>query len=250
MTKRKRHAQKPAASQPETVLEDQSTAGAEQEAPAVVEGDGGASSVGTEHPGGAGATDGLPGGIDADIPYAPSPDATVAEEAGEDRPEQDDAEAGDLDKGLTLFQILYRDDAHFPAAVDAAGRALQVALRIADPDPEKSLSEIAWEHENLNGSSFAEAARFLREVGHARANVDVVATQLAITGHRDDKTVSGAERVALEIFLFTLASLDGFAKSEADRRTREEEEANRKPPAKTPIDETTMEPVDDTMATW
>lgn len=125
-----------------------------------------------------------------------------------------------------------------------------MALRILDPDPEKTLSEIAYQHENLNGSAFAEAARYLREVGHARANVDVVATQLFITGHRDTRTVSGAERVALEVFLFTLASLDGFAKAEATRRAREAEEANRKPAPAVPIDETTMEPVDGPMATW
>lgn len=253
MTKKVKHAQEPAGSKPETVLEDQSAAGVEQEAPALVEGDGGAASLGTEQPGGqAGTDDGSAGSWlgDADVPYGAGPDAAVAQAAASDGAEQDDAAAADPDKGLTPFQILYRDDKHFPAAIEAAGRSLEVALRILDPDPEKSLSDIAYAHENLNGSAFAEAANFMRQIGHARATVEVVATQLRLSGHRDDRPVTGAERVALEVFLFTLASLDGFAKAEADRRAREEEEKNRKPAPKTPIDETTMEPVDGPMATW
>lgn len=251
--KKVKHAEKPADLQPETQREGQPAAGAEQEAAALVEGDGAGSDQRAEVTGGptpASLGSDEPGLFDADVPYGPGTDAALAQAPASDGAGQDDGEAGDPDAGLTHFQILYRDDRHFPVAIEAASNALSVALRILDPDPEKTLSDIAYQHENLNESSFAEAARYLREVGHARATVDVVATQLAISGHRDSKAVSGAERVALEIFLFTLASLDGFARAEADRRAREEEEKNRRPAPAVPIDETTMEPVDGPMATW
>ena len=157
----------------------------------------------------------------------------------------DDTDFGDDDGSFS--RALYED-----IALSGAFFAMQEAVKPV-------LFSVAGEHEDLwvydklltiDGMGLLEAARFLREVGHARATVDVVATQLKITGHLPTGRVDGPQRVLLEIFLFTLAAIDGHAKAVAEEKARAAAEASRVAPAPVPIEDTTMEMVDDTMATW
>lgn len=402
MTRKKRHAQKPAAAEQKTLEQGQPAGGAEQEAPALVAGDGDPASVGAEHKGGAAGEAGRPGGSwlgDADIPYAPGGhdavvqatepggaaqgDGTTADRVddiglvaavGEDEGDEsthagndgsDDSSAseiggsgaaleehgGSLDAGVarshggdgnsdpaatadamddgTAFREklraewpdTVRSDVKFVEALPHDGMAMgdqvmtyvdgvytcfewrgeppawDFVASIGAPfsipdndddadfaDPERSFSRaleedpalraafmamqeavkpllfaVAGEHEELwlydklltiDGMGFLEAARCLREIGHVRATVDVVATQLRLAGHLPSGRVDGPQRVLLEIFLFTLAAIDGHAKAVAEERARAEAEANRTPPTPVPIEDTTLEMVDDTMATW
>lgn len=157
------------------------------------------------------------------------------------------------------------DDADFEDPERSFSRALEAdpalyaAFMAMQEAVKPLLFAVAGEHEELwvydklltiDGMGFIEAARCLREIGHVRATVDVVATQLRLAGRLPSGRIDGPQRVLLEIFLFTLAAIDGHAKAVAEAKAREEEEANRQPPAPVPIEDTTMEMVDDTMATW
>ena len=157
----------------------------------------------------------------------------------------DDADFADPDRSFS--RALEEDP-----ALRASFMAMQEAVR-------PLLFAVAGEHEELwlyddlltiSGTGYLEAARCLREIGHVRATVDVVATQLRLAGHLPSGRVDGPQRVLLEIFLFTLAAIDGHAKAVAEAKARQEDEANRTAPAPVPIEDTTMEMVDDTMATW
>jgi hypothetical protein len=271
MTRRKSNAKKPAAAKQKTGVENQQAAGLEQEAPALVAGDGVAGPVGTEHQGQAAGTDGGSDGSrlgDADVPFgtataaAPVSGAGVLDQvnggngaggvSGGEALDPDGNPAGDEAAPVveSRWHELYHNDPNFWPAIMAVEPVTAQALRIVDADPEKQLSEIALHHDALTGQCFAIAADLLREIGHVRATVDVVASQLVIKGQRAEKTLTGVERVAIECFLFALASLDGFSKAEADRLAREKAEAERKDAPPVPIDETTLETVDGPMDTW
>lgn len=165
---------------------------------------------------------------------------------------------GERHPGLKLnaFETYANNHPGFYVASEAAWHALEHALYIQHPDSARVQGGIyEWlnahpEIEPLDGDCYVEAAKLLREIGHARATVDVVATQLKLAGLRKSGHAKGAVRVELEVLLFTLATLDGFEKAEAERLAREKEEAERQPAPPLRVDDTTLETVDDAMATW
>lgn len=88
---------------------------------------------------------------------------------------------------------------------------------------------------------------FVRKIGK-RATAEVIGQQLKILGYTASAEIPPTERVALGVFAQVLLDLDAFAAAEAARIAAEEN-----PPAPAPavpIDETTLEPVDDYFATW
>lgn len=149
---------------------------------------------------------------------------------------------------MSVFREARQTDANLVAAFDACDEIVGCVLGIAGGDEETWL--LAQRHLTLTGNAYVEAAKLLRKIGHVRATVDVVASQLKLTGHLSEPTIAGPQRVVLECFLFTLASLDGFAKSQAERLAREKAEAERQPPPPVPIEDTTLETVDGPMDTW
>lgn len=271
MTKKVKNAQERAGVQPEAERDVQPNGGAEPQAPALVEGDGAAASGRAEHAGGSPAAapgaDG-PGLVDAEVPYGAAAAATVPP-AGEDG-DLEEARRGlttpaDMGDGSALgpetndddvdpadperrFAAALRADPAFAAAYRAMDEAAAYALREAgDGETETwSLDHLL----TLDGMAVHEAAACLREIGHARATVDVVATHLRLKGHLAEAKIDGPQRVLLEIFLFTLSALEGFARGEADRRAESEAASRRRPPAPVPLDETTLEPVDEPFATY
>lgn len=354
MTKKVKHAEEPAGGKPDTELENQPAAGTEQEAAALVEGDGAAVSGGAEHagepsPAAVGADEQRL--VDADVPYGQGTAASVevaqpgpndlgdgsgfgADAAGEavslagvgsDRSHEggngsdgdggggSDGSAQDADaQGLTSIDVgwpeFVRDDVKFvevlphegmtvgdqvmtyvegvytvfewlgepphweqlaqlgephpPETVDLRAGNVDAAIAAAAVAYDQALRIIgagdfaAWQVREqypelvaLTREDYAEAARLLREIGHARATTAVVATQLKIRGLRT-LPLEAPETIALETFLFTLVGLDGLADQLARAIAKELEARLRKPAPPVPVDETTMEPVDDALATW
>ena len=92
-----------------------------------------------------------------------------------------------------------------------------------------------------------ELAAFVRQIG-VRATPEVLAQQLVIKGHRKSAEISRPEAIALKAFASVLIDLDAFALEEKERIARENAPAVE--PHKVPIEETTMEPVDDPLGTW
>ncbi|MCZ4073558.1 hypothetical protein [Agrobacterium sp. LMR679] len=103
----------------------------------------------------------------------------------------------------------------------------------------------------LEGSAFSyEAAKdlqdFIRKIGR-RATPEILAQQLVITKHRQSAELTPAEHIGLKTFIAVLLDLDDYA---AVEKKRLEDLAAEKPtPRPVPIEDTTMETVDDPMAT-
>ena len=96
-------------------------------------------------------------------------------------------------------------------------------------------------------SMFADLALFIRKIGH-RATPQVLGQQLRILKYRESPNLSKSETIAVSAFAHVLMEFDEFARSEAEKIAAA---ANMPPqPAPLPVEETTMEPVDDPFDTW
>lgn len=93
-------------------------------------------------------------------------------------------------------------------------------------------------------------AAFVRKVGPERAVLDVVASQLKILGFIDDVDLHPAERLALTVFIGTLSAIDTYEVAELAIAEAAVAAERRTVPARLPVDETTLEPVDGPMETW
>jgi hypothetical protein len=92
-----------------------------------------------------------------------------------------------------------------------------------------------------------ELVEFTHRLGR-NATPDVLATQLMIKKLRDSNELTTPERIALQTFITVLLDLDEYAAAE---KARIDAEATEKPtPRPVPIEDTTMELVDDHDATW
>ncbi len=103
----------------------------------------------------------------------------------------------------------------------------------------------------LEGSAFSyEAAKdlqdFIRKIGR-RATPEILAQQLVITKHRQSAELTSAEHIGLKTFIAVLIDLDDFAA--AEKKRLEDLAAEKPEPRPVPIEDTTMETVDDPMAT-
>jgi hypothetical protein len=82
-----------------------------------------------------------------------------------------------------------------------------------------------------------------------RATPDVLAQQMVILRHRETAELTWPERVTLDVFIsVSLAFLRREDEIKASMNARME--AERAKPAPVPIEDTTMEPVSDTLETW
>lgn len=89
-------------------------------------------------------------------------------------------------------------------------------------------------------------AEYVRRIGH-RATPEILVQQLVILKHRQSADLTEQERIALRTFIATLLDLDDFAA--AEKKRLEELAAEKPEPRPVPIEDTTMETVDDPMAT-
>jgi hypothetical protein len=140
---------------------------------------------------------------------------------------------------VELAHAEFLGDPAFRLAVIHAHQAEEHSIAmILPPDVD------AGDHfELLSDEDLVSAADLIRRIGHARATATVIGQHLKLAGLRKSGELDGPERVAMEVFAFTLATLDSFAKAEQDRRAAAEAvPAERK---KLPIEETIFEPTDD-----
>ncbi|HEU0071191.1 MAG TPA: hypothetical protein VFS04_07845 [Alphaproteobacteria bacterium] len=146
-------------------------------------------------------------------------------------------DGGELDDGPIVF-----GDLALGAAVETYQAVLMagaiLGASIAGTDAlDADMSDLAYD----------DMAAFVRKIGK-RATPEVMGQQLKILGHRASAEISEPERMALSAFVTALVDLDAFAAAEAARIA-----AETNPPAPAPavpIDETTLEPVDDYFDTW
>ncbi|WP_153514010.1 hypothetical protein [Agrobacterium sp. ICMP 6402] len=87
----------------------------------------------------------------------------------------------------------------------------------------------------------------VRQIG-TRATPDVMAQHLIITKHRQSADLTKAEELSLKAFASILIDLDDFAA--AEKKRLEELVAEKPEPRPVPIEDTTMETVNDTLETW
>ena len=93
----------------------------------------------------------------------------------------------------------------------------------------------------------SELVDLVRRIG-TRATPDVLAQHLVITKHRQSADLTKAEELGLKAFASILIDLDDFAAAEKQRL--EELAAEKPEPKPLPIEDTTMDTVNDTMETW
>ena len=87
---------------------------------------------------------------------------------------------------------------------------------------------------------------FVCKIGR-RATPEILAQQLVITKHRQSAELTPAEHIGLKTFIAVLLDLNDFAA--AEKKRLEELAAEKPTPRPVPIEDTTMETVDDPMAT-
>lgn len=87
----------------------------------------------------------------------------------------------------------------------------------------------------------------VRQIG-VRATPDVMAQHLVITRHRQSADLTKAEEFSLKAFASILIDLDDFAA--AEKKRLEGLAAEKPEPRPVPIEDTTMETVNDTLETW
>jgi hypothetical protein len=107
----------------------------------------------------------------------------------------------------------------------------------ADGQPEFPLSPIM-------GRDLAE---YVRKIGR-RATPEILVQQLVILKHRQSADLGEQERIAMRTFIATLLDLDDFAA--AEKKRLEDLAAEKPEPRPVPIEDTTMETVNDTLETW
>lgn len=119
--------------------------------------------------------------------------------------------------------------------------ALHFAGKPYDPD------EVKYTQFQTNVAIDKELVEFTRRLGRA-TTPDILATQLMITKHRRTADLTMPERIALQAFITVLLDLDEYAA--AERKRIDAEVAEKPTPRPLPIEDTTMELVDDHDATW
>ncbi len=177
-----------------------------------------------------GSADGISNGGDAGGTVSAGGDLRHGVDAGR-------LDGGELDDGPIDF-----GDLALGAAVETYQAVLMagaiLGATIAGTDAlDADMSDLAYD----------DMAAFVRKIGK-RATPEVMGQQLKILGHRASAEISEPERMALSAFVTALVDLDAFAAAEAARIA-----AEKNPPAPAlslPIDETTLEPVDDYFSTW
>lgn len=101
----------------------------------------------------------------------------------------------------------------------------------------------------LAGSTATNAlAELVRKIGKERATPAVCGQQLKILGLLDHPELSEAEALIVETFINIVAGIDAYDKAAAERRAAADRQPEERKPI--PIEDTTMETVDDAMATW
>lgn len=167
------------------------------------------------------AGDGSTGITDADVPFAPNTNLQHPGAAYSDG-------------------VIYAASYAAYSVVDYLGEYREIPDAVAERCDVFSLGE---KTDAINA-----IADFIRKLGRDRATPAVVAQQMKILGHWDDGETDPVEDLVIGIFSHTLTEIDAFEKAEAARI--EARMAEKPEPYKVPIDETSMEAVDDAMATW
>jgi hypothetical protein len=135
-------------------------------------------------------------------------------------------ESGLVSDGITLI------------ANDAGCHAHWLLSRIGVPVPDRGLLSLD------QGQQLYEFVAKIRE----SATPTVLASQLVILKHRQTQDINWAQSVTLEVFAaLSMIFLKREEEIMAEQRALLEGKAE---PVPVPIDETTMEPVDDPLATW
>lgn len=91
-------------------------------------------------------------------------------------------------------------------------------------------------------------ATMVRTIGKERATPAVAGQQLKILGFYGDPELSGIETLIIQTFINVLVGIDAYDKAEAERKAAADRQPEERKPI--PIEDTTMETVDDAMATW
>lgn len=89
----------------------------------------------------------------------------------------------------------------------------------------------------------------IRRIGTS-ATVPVLASQLMLSRHRDNKELNRLEVLALDVFSHTLLALEGYKARSIEIEEAEARLANAVPAPPLPIEETTLETVDGPGDTW
>lgn len=103
--------------------------------------------------------------------------------------------------------------------------------------------------ELLTPAATRDLADLIRRIG-ASATVPVLASQLMLSRHRDDKELNRLEVLALDVFSHTLLALEGYKARSIEIEAEEARLANAVPPPPVPIEETTLETVDGPGDSW
>lgn len=99
----------------------------------------------------------------------------------------------------------------------------------------------------ISFEAVSELVDLVRRIG-PRATPDVLAQHLVITKHRQSAELTKAEELGLKAFAAILIDLDDY--TAAEKKRLEDLAAEKPKPRPVPIEDTTMETVDDPMARW
>lgn len=156
---------------------------------------------------------------------------------------------GDLAAGAPAAVIDEHDDGPInfgDMALQAAIEAYEAALLAGAVIGAVTAGTDALDPDMTDGA-YDDIAAFVRKIGK-RATAEVIGQQLKILGHRASPDLSEPERIAFGAFAHVLVELDAFAAAEAERARKAAETPAEVQPL--PVEETTLEPVDDHFDTW
>ncbi len=144
------------------------------------------------------------------------------------------------------YHAKLRDDPVYAVAAGGFQATYVAALMIASgrKDDDEEISDVVRQ---TTAEALLDLAVFVRKIGR-RATPDVIGQQLKILGHRASPDLSEPERIAFGAFAHVLVELDAFAAAEAERARKAAETPAEIPPL--PIEDTTMETVDNALDTW
>ncbi len=171
-----------------------------------------------------------------------APDGEGHVESGRDLAAGAPAAVTDLDDYVAKL----RDDPAYAVAMGGFQAAYVAALAIAAGGKE-DVGDVGDVVRRTTAEALLDIAVFVRKIGR-RATADVIGQQLKILGHRASPDLSEPERIAFAVFAHVLVELDAFAAAEAERARKAAETPAEVPPL--PVEETTLEPVDDHFDTW
>lgn len=134
------------------------------------------------------------------------------------------------------------------AAEQAAFAALEYVSEYWPIDDDEHLVAIAMCGYGDGGSRATNSmAALIRNIGRDRATAPVLGQQLKIDGVLANGELTPVQTLIAKVFAATIAEIEAFDAAELERNQPDSEPEERAP---VPIEDTTLEAVDDPMATW